>query len=579
MKSTPPSNSSQQKLVQTKLNFSSTPSSAPTTPTNSSSATKKVPPIIISTPKGSSTPKASISKPSPASSTSLSATKIVIKSPSKPSPVAAATSSSSKLDSEKTEELRGNVRKTLKEGLLQRTKEWTSNGPKLTEDEINKFCDEVEKELFELFNHDVGNKYKSKYRSLLYNMKDKKNLTLFKKISEKSIQPYRLVRLEPHEMASQELAKWRENESKHSLEIIKKSELENLAASKSYVVKTHKGEEVLESKENDRVELDPEKVAVEDVVSALNKSSTPQSKLSKSSKKEKHSRSRSRDRKHKRNKHEHRHKSHKSSHNKSEPKSSTDTSMDKKITSTENDILIDKILEASQAILNSGRIDVEKLEREAAAKIKIQATSDDELPSSTVTIPTPPERASPSSSSTPDIPCWSGSINIIDVATFDIEAHSFSGDVDSIVNHFPLELEVVGRIPPETAYDYLAQNRKTSHRDIAVVQFTSKDEENYLTLFTYYEERKRLGVVKVKSPVIKDFYIVPLAAEKKLPSVLLPINGPGFLDGEQRTDVLLGVIVMDKSAIKTTSSSSRKVSFFLTLNFFRFQNCPKSQIL
>lgn len=52
------------------------------------------------------------------------------------------------------------------------------------------------------------------------------------------------VRLSPEELASQELAEWRDQEAKHQLELIKKSELDLLAASKTYVLKTHKGEEV-----------------------------------------------------------------------------------------------------------------------------------------------------------------------------------------------------------------------------------------------------------------------------------------------------------------------------------------------
>lgn len=52
------------------------------------------------------------------------------------------------------------------------------------------------------------------------------------------------VRLSPEELASQELAQWRDKEAKYQLELIKKSELDLLAASKTYVLKTHKGEEV-----------------------------------------------------------------------------------------------------------------------------------------------------------------------------------------------------------------------------------------------------------------------------------------------------------------------------------------------
>lgn len=89
-------------------------------------------------------------------------------------------------------------------------------------------------------------KYKSKYRSLLFNIKDKKN-TLFLKIAQKSISSYDLVRLTPEELASQELAQWRQREAKHEIDMIKKSELELLSQAKTYVVKTHKGEQEIET--------------------------------------------------------------------------------------------------------------------------------------------------------------------------------------------------------------------------------------------------------------------------------------------------------------------------------------------
>ena len=47
------------------------------------------------------------------------------------------------------------------------------------------------------------------------------------------------------ELASKELAEWREREAKHSLEIIQKTELELMSMSTKYLVKTHKGEEII----------------------------------------------------------------------------------------------------------------------------------------------------------------------------------------------------------------------------------------------------------------------------------------------------------------------------------------------
>ncbi|XP_055623497.1 death-inducer obliterator 1-like [Toxorhynchites rutilus septentrionalis] len=170
------------------------------------------------------------------------------------------------------ENIRVTVKKTLKEHLIQRKSETNDEQTgRLNEQEIEKFAEEIEEELFALFNKDTGAKYRAKYRSLVFNIKDRKNLSLFQKICEKRIEAKQLVRMTAEELASQELAQWREKENKHQLEMIKKSELDLLACAKNYVLKTHKGEEVIEGKSDDRVLLDPT-TSVEDVVAVLNNS-------------------------------------------------------------------------------------------------------------------------------------------------------------------------------------------------------------------------------------------------------------------------------------------------------------------
>lgn len=136
------------------------------------------------------------------------------------------------------ENIRENVYKTLSEQLMNRLKE--AKDLTLSEEEVNNISTEIESQLFKCFG-DTGQKYKNKYRSLIFNIKDAKNQTLWRRICEKSISPYQLVRLSPDDMASQELALWREREAKHQLDMIKKSELELLNCNRQYVFKTHKG--------------------------------------------------------------------------------------------------------------------------------------------------------------------------------------------------------------------------------------------------------------------------------------------------------------------------------------------------
>lgn len=122
------------------------------------------------------------------------------------------------------------------------------NIQKMTADECEQLARETEQEMYIFFNKDLSSKYKTKYRSLKFNLSDVKNITLIEKICCKTISPKQLVELQSAALASDELAKWRENESKHQLEIITKAELDALAQGKSLIVKTHKGEELLENK-------------------------------------------------------------------------------------------------------------------------------------------------------------------------------------------------------------------------------------------------------------------------------------------------------------------------------------------
>nr|XP_050852623.1 death-inducer obliterator 1 isoform X2 [Vespula vulgaris] len=164
-----------------------------------------------------------------------------------------------------TEPIRLNIRRTLTQLLSSRIKE--TEDLKLSNDEIADLAFNIEMEMYKYFK-DTGAKYKAKYRSLVFNIKDTKNLTLFRKIADKSLAPDAVVRLSPDEMASQELAEWREKETKHQLEMIKKNELDLMAQAKSIVVKTHKGEQIIEN--DGGIGLVDPKTPVQDIVTALN---------------------------------------------------------------------------------------------------------------------------------------------------------------------------------------------------------------------------------------------------------------------------------------------------------------------
>ncbi|XP_035912298.1 death-inducer obliterator 1 [Anopheles stephensi] len=673
------------------------------------------------------------------------------------------------------ENIRVTVKKTLKEHLMQRTAELQeeSTFKRLTEEEIDRFVEDTEHQMFMLFNKDTGMKYRAKYRSLVFNIKDRKNLSLFQKISEKLIEPKQLVRMTADELASQELAQWREKEAKHQLEMIKKSELDLLACAKNYVLKTHKGEEVIEGKTDERVQLDPS-APVEDVVLLLNNSAVSStselddtsssfmdgshrskdydygvygksyagmygsgsisssssaqalgtgkadgqatgggggagSSSSSSRKKEsrrssrsrsrgrKHERDRSRDRsrsKHKRKRSRERsHEGHssrdrdrdrdrerdrerdrdrerererdrhhkgrersKDRSSKHEAKSSRDkepsakSSSDKRRTSTasrgmeatdptptkdvlESERKVSKTSEAQSKPTTTGsskkRVDgakettklppaatetvisdketevkdtkIPQVEQASdAAALETQPSTveknddatkptsiaadvaskdskpdQDQEPSSTVTIPTPPhypfdgqptEEANSGGGvvdpkkAEAEKNHWTGSVHMIDVASIEMSIRAVSGEVHDVAKGFTEDLNICGTIKPEIVWEYIGQIKKSPNKEICLVRFHSTEASAYYTLYNHLHSRKRYSVVKSPSPSIKDFYIFPLPADQMIPMILKPLRGIGIIEGDNKPNLLLGILVKIKGGKRPSSSNAANAS-------------------
>lgn len=506
--------------------------------------------------------------------------------------------------------------------------------------------------MFALFNRDTGQKYKAKYRSLMFNIKDRKNETLFQKICEKAVKPFRLVRMTPEELASQELAKWRENENKHQLDMIKKSEMDLLACAKNYVLKSHKGEEVIENMIVDR-EIETVDVTM---LSGLEKDSAGTQLMgvpSKSSpqdvrkdKKRERSRDRDRHRHHSSSKHHKRkrsrdkdryrekerererhgsssgikHKSsaatssHSSSHHSStrdtkgtssssskkeasrhrdkvqsikeesnhssSPASTTSSSNNKsagessstqvykpsKKETEESYDLIGKILQGTspelvaklQEMEKQKSIDVKEsnkmnvVKREGVANVA--ATADQEYNPETTDL------MRPESAPVPQKVVWRGSISHADIAEVHAFANSVYGEIDDVKKDLPKLFNICGRIEPDAVWDYLGKIKKSPNRDLAIMRFEAQSTEEqgkYENLYSYLQSKGRLAVVKLPSPIIKDFYLVPLRKGKQLPSVLLTLRG--LANYESRSNCLLGIVVktnLKRPAVSSSSSSN-----------------------
>jgi hypothetical protein len=103
---------------------------------------------------------------------------------------------------------------------------------------------------------------------------------------------------------------------------------------------------------------------------------------------------------------------------------------------------------------------------------------------------------------------------------------------------------------------------------------TPADSEGYMTFFSYFSSRGRLGVFGGITHPLKDVYLVPLDKHIPVNRALLPFRGPGL--PKERTHCLLCVITRHvvgdipptlapatkrKSSIAESLSAKKKVKF------------------
>ncbi|XP_052241831.1 death-inducer obliterator 1-like isoform X2 [Dreissena polymorpha] len=445
------------------------------------------------------------------------------------------------------EPIRLNVRSGLRDALAARAAK--ADDVLLSSSEIKSLALSIEGELFKCFK-DTDSKYKAKYRSLVFNIKDPKNNGLFRKILNHRIRPSKLVRMSADELASKELAQWREQETKHTLEMIKQVETSNLKEPVHLTKKTHKGEVEVEEEDADlsaladevkpettKVELKPESENLPDstddhgkhLFDASCKICTgklvlgPETTLSKSQS--------------------------------GKPESSpikavtTEAPVEKELTKAEKDLQAEEVVKEVLKAIQRAKEDARKEEMESRVTVR----SPDSALSSGLDKNTKFTPIGPS--------LWKGCIYMQDVSKFVTSAYRVTGPVNHLA--LPDTICLCGRISPEHVWDYLNKMKQSATRDICVVRFipgTNEEKAAYINLYSYLNSRSRCGVVENKDRMIKDFYIVPLASHSKIPSVLLPFDGPGL--EENRCHMLLGVIIRNKvsrheSSRSKTSSTSK----------------------
>ncbi len=570
--------------------------------------------------------------------------------------------------------VRQNALKGIEEALRNRIKK--CDDVTVEESKLRELVRDIEEKLFRLYNKDVGPKYKNKYRSLVFNIRDEKNSGLFRKIVGRRISPRELVAMSAEEMANKELQQWRQQELKHDIDMIKANELDQLARGTKFVVKSHKGEEIIgDAKEGSKEGGDKELVKLpDDIADAADKDGDKKTKIEEKEDKERrrrdkdkrdkhrhsgssssskhHSSSRSRHRSSKSDdksqRHRHNHSSsaspslskeggdrkrhhHSSSsregsssshrrHSSSTSKSSHRDKDKSKVSSSsvegsskdkasiilpkedkeeeekrrkekeeeerrqkefsEQVAKAERVLSAVQKSMeqaiplgvdldegvdedDSDVIPVEEGEEPTAPKLPPSPrTPNQQEVTSTVTIKTPETEYDEKGNPT----VWKGDIEMPDVAKFSVKAQAVSGTTDYLTVDLKNELKIVGRIPPKIVWDYIEQLNEAQTKEILLIRLqpsSDDDKGNYESFFSYLQGRKRFGVVGNNSFMVKDCYILPLAAKESLHDCLLPCDGPGLDD--DRPNSLLALVVRSKRKRPGAAKAAKKPHTVITL--------------
>ncbi|XP_062818463.1 SPOC domain-containing protein 1 isoform X2 [Anolis carolinensis] len=364
--------------------------------------------------------------------------------------------------------------------------------------DVSRIARQVERELFRL-SCSVDHHYRSKYRSLLFNLRSPENQPLFQKVVLGEITPKRLVQMTSLELAPKELAEWRVKESKRVLEIIQKEEREAPKCCSSKF--THKG----------IVEIDRD---VEEDLTAKEMFETPpsQGKI-----------------------------------------------ISKRPTELRRDA--GEPSDGFRSPASTGKVTADCNARQKPPSNK-RSFSQKTKPIFSEGEGKALQEDSPVPALFPkkqrvEEPSWIGFIRMFSIKQFWAKAYPVSGPSDQLCQGLPHYLQSKGCIVPEDVWAYLDAIWPAKSKEMGVIRFQpslSRDSSLYNMLYTYLNNKQRYGVVE--NPGMEVF-VVPLAAYQPVPSKLRPLGGPGL--DPSHPSLLLGLLLpkrTSQSALETMVSLS-----------------------
>lgn len=457
---------------------------------------------------------------------------------------------------EQTNKVRGSVAKALY-GIFvnQAYPEAVKRGDlQLSEPEINdksqRLALDIEQALFDALaakkQKDVGPKYREKFRSLSFNLKDEKNPDLRKRVVNGELAPDHIVELSTEEMLNPELQKLKENVRKESIRetVLKPDDMPR-------VKRTHKGEEMVEGEE---------KYQEEQFFGVMGHENDRN--------REERERERSRSRSHSRSRsmspfQDHTISNRSASDSKSPTSSVSTTTVKRDPWDTADDILASPQHDDDQEEqgLESHNVSDDEF-------ADIIGSSDNDTKNGSTVPPVKVEARSPSFNP------WAGQLTMPEIATIQASSFHFNslGTNVSPDQLWPAivppqeHLVVEGRLDSRRAIEYLYSVRASRDIITMVILPQPVSVEEYSTLFAYFHARGKFGVIHHDLPAVKDSYLIPISRLDPVPDYLglSPTQSESLKQMTAQREILLAAYVVNKGisvpSVFSSSSSSSPVA-------------------
>ncbi|KAL1776898.1 adhesion G protein-coupled receptor B2 isoform X1 [Sigmodon hispidus] len=418
--------------------------------------------------------------------------------------------------------VRATVVRTMQEVLWTRIQELPDQ--LLTEEEVIGIAEDIEAALFHL-TQDTNLRYKAKYRSLLFNLRDPRNSDLFLKVAHCDVSPHDLVQMSSIQLAPKDLSRWRDQEERRGLDIIEKqqTELYGLPTSKL----THKGEVEIPRDADQMLTLEdllepmiPQEYSSQALTTPLEDTTDQHqyhswdSDVCKGGKEV--------------------------SSSWLEPHVGISHNMDCKSST--------KLPGLSRAAMTKEGNVISKAPAHASSPEMLKAGETPcKEPQDRLQMPVEPKKVPPSP------PLWEGSLDMFSIKHFRAKAQLVSGHGDQLVQALPEVIRSAGCLHPNDLWDLLDSMCPATKKDISVVRLCphgSRDIQNYRMLYSYLNNKQRHCLAMVQP---MKMVLLPLPAFQPLPARLRPLGGPGL---EATHSSLLLAVMFPKDGLPDTALSN-----------------------